>query len=81
MARALKVYQELFDTLARLRSDISRKIELAGVSLADPVTLSELMAVQAELKNTVSGLLDKLMQADIDVAFNFSGKRAINGIK
>ncbi|PSL10230.1 DNA-binding XRE family transcriptional regulator [Fusobacterium naviforme] len=68
----LLVYQELFGELSRLRAEISRAIELSGGSISEPVALSELMALQSELKNSVSALLDKLMQADIEVAFNVS---------
>lgn len=65
----LSVYNELFSKLASLRSQISRSISLSKGSITDPVAISELMALQAELKNEVSSLLDKLMQSDIEVAF------------
>ena len=66
----LRVYQELFHTLQSLRADIRKAIEASGGAVADPVALSDLMAMQSQLKNAVSALLDKLMQADMEVAFN-----------
>lgn len=41
-----------------------------AVPVTDPVALSDLMAMQAQLKNAVAALLDKLMQADMEIAFN-----------
>lgn len=72
----LAVYNELFTKLASLRSQISRSIVLSKGSITDPVALSELMAMQSELKNDVSALLDKLMQADMEVAFDLKEKEA-----
>ncbi len=66
----LRVYQELLHTLQSLRADIRKMVEASGGAITDPVTLSDLMAVQSQLKNEVSSLLDKLMQADMEVAFN-----------
>lgn len=66
----LRVYQELLHTLQSLRADIRKAIEASGGAVADPVALSDLMAMQSQLKNAVSALLDKLMQADMEVAFN-----------
>lgn len=66
----LRVYQELLHVLQSLRADIRKLIEASGGSLTDPVALSDLMALQSQLKNEVSALLDKLMQADMEVAFN-----------
>lgn len=74
----LAVYNELFSKLASLRSQISRSITLSKGSITDPVALSELMAMQSELKNDVSALLDKLMQADMEVAFDLKEKEAAN---
>lgn len=73
----LEVYQELFEELSRLRAEISRKIELSGGTISDPVVLSDLMALQSELKNSVAALLDKLMQADMEVAFGVKEKGAV----
>lgn len=70
----LEVYNELFSKLASLRAQISRSIAFSNGSISDPVALSELMALQAELKNDVSALLDKLMQADMEVSFDLSTK-------
>lgn len=70
----LEVYNELLSKLASLRSQISRSIVLSNGSIPDPVALSELMALQSELKNDVSALLDKLMQTDMEIAFNIKEK-------
>ncbi len=66
----LRVYEELLHTLQSLRADIRKAIEASGGAVSDPVALSDLMAMQSQLKNEVSALLDKLMQADMEVAFN-----------
>lgn len=66
----LRVYAELLHTLQSLRADIRKAIEASGGSVTDPLVLSDLMALQSQLKNEVSALLDKLMQADMEVAFN-----------
>ena len=66
----LGLYQELFQTLQRLRADIRNRINAVGGSVADPVALSDLVALQSQLKNEVSSLLDQLMQADMEIAFN-----------
>lgn len=66
----LEVYNELFNKLASLRSQISRSIDLSKGSISDPVALSDLMSMQSQLKNEVAALLDKLMQTDMEAAFN-----------
>ena len=43
--------------------------EASGGAITDPVALSDLMALQSQLKNEISCLLDKLMQADMEIAF------------
>lgn len=72
----LEVYRDLFNRLSKLRAEISYQIEASGGAITDPVALSDLMAAQSELKNEVSALLDKLMQADMEVAFNVKAKDA-----
>ena len=47
---------------------------MSNGSISDPVALSDLMALQSELKNEVSALLDKLMQTDMDVVFDLKKK-------
>lgn len=47
---------------------------MSNGSISDPVALSDLMALQSELKNEVSALLDKLMQTDMEVAFDLKEK-------
>ena len=66
----LRVYEELLHTLQSQRADIRKAIEASGGAVTDPVALSDLMAMQAQLKNAVAALLDKLMQADMEIAFN-----------
>lgn len=66
----LQVYQELLQTLQSRRAEIRKSIEASGGAISDPVALSDLMAMQSQLKNEVSSLLDKLMQADMEIAFN-----------
>lgn len=72
----LRVYQELLHTMQSLRADIRKAIEASGGAVADPVALSDLMALQSQLKNSVAALLDKLMQADMEVAFNIKQEGA-----
>lgn len=66
----LRIYEELLHNLQSLRADIRKSIEVSGGSIADPMVLSDLMAMQSQLKNEVSALLDKLIQADMEIAFN-----------
>lgn len=66
----LRVYQELLHTLQSHRADIRKSVESSGGTITDPLVLSDLMALQSQLKNEVSALLDKLMQTDMEVAFN-----------
>ena len=81
----IALYEELLRTLQSLRSEIQKKIESTGGAVTDPVVLSDLMALQSQLKNEIASLLDRLMQADMEIAFNvkngvtgaFSGKTAM----
>lgn len=66
----LRIYEELLHTLQSLRADIRKKIEASSSAVTDPVALSDLMAMQSQLKNDISALLDKLMQADMEIVFN-----------
>lgn len=75
-AERLNVYAELFKVLREARSDIKKHIESSGENMQDPVYLSELMTLQNNLKNEVSAILDKLMQADMETAFKLK-----NGVK
>lgn len=65
----LVIYEELLRSLQSLRADIRHSIEASGGAVADPVALSDLMAKQSQLKNEISVLLDKLVQADMEIAF------------
>lgn len=71
----LRVYEELLHTLQTQRADIRKAIEASGGAVTDPVALSDLMAMQSQLKNSVAALLDKLMQADMEIAFNVKRRR------
>lgn len=71
----LRVYEELLHTLQSQRADIRKAIEASGGAVTDPVALSDLMAMQGQLKNAVAALLDKLMQADMEIAFNIKRRR------
>lgn len=66
----LRLYEELFHTLQSQRADIRKAIESSGGAITDPVALSDLMAMQSQLKNSVAAQLDKLMQADMEIAFS-----------
>ncbi len=68
--KRLEIYQELLSTLQSLRAEIRKGIEAFGGNITNPVALSDLMAMQNQLKNEVSALLDKLMQTDMEIAFN-----------
>lgn len=46
----LRVYEELLHTLQSQRADIRKAIEASGGAVTDPVALSDLMAMQAQLK-------------------------------
>jgi transcriptional regulator with XRE-family HTH domain len=70
----LKIYEELLHTLQSLRAEIRKSIEASGGAATDPVALSELMSLQSQLKNVTAALLDKLMQADMEVAFSIKKK-------
>lgn len=72
----LRVYEELLHTLQSQRADIRKAIEASGGAVTDPVALSDLMAMQSQLKNAVVALLDKLMQADMEIAFNIKRDEA-----
>jgi transcriptional regulator with XRE-family HTH domain len=72
----LRVYEELLHTLQSQRADIRKAIEASGGAVTDPVALSDLMAMQGQLKNAVAALLDKLMQADMEIAFNIKRDEA-----
>lgn len=65
------IYEELLRRLRSLRAEIQKRIEAPGSSpVSDPLALSDLMSLQSQLKNEIAALLDKLMQADMEIAFN-----------
>ena len=66
----LLLYRKLFSTVQSLRAEVRKRIEASGGQVSDAAALSELMALQSELKNNVSAVLDELMQADMEVAFD-----------
>lgn len=65
----LALYSDLFSLLQDSRAKIRNAIESCGGKVTDPLLLSDLMNLQNSLKNEVCAVLDKLMQADIDTAF------------
>ncbi len=65
----LALYSDLFSLLQDSRAKIRNAIDSCGGQVTDPLLLSELMNLQNSLKNEVCAVLDKLMQADIDTAF------------
>lgn len=65
----LALYSDLFSLLQDSRAKIRNAIDSCGGQVTDPLLLSDLMNLQNNLKNEVCAVLDKLMQADIDTAF------------
>lgn len=65
----LALYSDLFSLLQDSRAKIRNAIDSCGGQVTDPLLLSDLMNLQNSLKNEVCAVLDKLMQADIDTAF------------
>lgn len=65
----LALYSDLFSSLQDSRAKIRNAIDSCGGQVTDPLLLSGLMNLQNSLKNEVCAVLDKLMQADIDTAF------------
>lgn len=65
----LTLYSDLFSLLQDSRAKIRNAIDSCGGQVTDPLLLSDLMNLQNSLKNEVCAVLDKLMQADIDTAF------------
>lgn len=65
----LELYQKLLSEIQRLRASVRNHVESSGEKLTDAVMLSDLMALQSELKNTVSTIFDELLQADMEIAF------------
>lgn len=79
----LALYGELFSVLQSNRAEIRKAVDSCDGQVTDPLLLSNLMSLQNTLKNDVAALLDKLLQADIDTAFEvkkddlaFSEKKA-----
>lgn len=66
----LLLYRKLLSEVQSLRAEIRKRLEASGGQLSDATALSELMSLQSELKNNVSAVLDELMQADMEIAFN-----------
>lgn len=65
----LALYSDLFSLLQDSRAKIRNAIDSCGGQVTDPLLLSDLMNLQNSLKNEVCAVLNKLMQADIDTAF------------
>ena len=60
---------ELLSVLQSCRAQIKNAIDDCEGQVSDPLLLSNLIAMQNAFKNDVCTLLDKLMQADINSAF------------
>lgn len=67
--KRLDLYVKLFSVLQSSRAQIKNAIDSCDGQSSDPLLLSNLMSMQNTLKNEVCTLLDNLIQADIDTAF------------
>ena len=65
----LNLFGEFFSLMQSSRDQIKKAIDDCEGQVSDPLLLSNLIAMQSTFKNEVSTLLDRLMQADIDSAF------------
>ena len=65
----LEIYNELFNLMQFSRAEIHQLLSNSEDQINNPHFFSRLMVLQNDLKNNVSILLDKLMQVDIDTAF------------
>ena len=70
----LDLYVELLSLLQSYRAQIRNTVDYSDEKVSDPITVSNLFALQNTLKNDVSALLDKLFQADVESAFLRSGR-------
>lgn len=61
---------QLFSVLQSSRAQIKNVIDSCEGQIVDPLLLSNLMSMQTAFKNDVCSLLDEIMQADIDSAFD-----------
>lgn len=66
----LALNAELFYVIQSSRAQIKKAINGCEGQITDPLLLSNLMAMQNTFKTDVCALLDKLLQADIDTAFD-----------
>ena len=73
----LRVYQEFFRVLQSLRANVRNTVDASGGAITDALALSNVMSAQNQLKNEICVLLDKLMQADMEIAFSL--KRTTGG--
>ncbi|MBQ5514484.1 MAG: helix-turn-helix transcriptional regulator [Oscillospiraceae bacterium] len=71
----LSVYSSLFNKLSVLRNQIVTVIGTSGgAAFSSPLATSNLMALQSQLKNDVSALLDQLIQTDMELVFHLEEK-------
>ena len=70
----LRVYQEFFRVLQSLRANVRNTVDASGGAITDALALSNVMSAQNQLKNEICVLLDKLMQADMEIAFSLKRK-------
>lgn len=62
----LALYGELLQSLCKFRSQIRKKTDKNPFS--DPTAISDLMALQSQSKSELASILDRMMQADLEVA-------------
>lgn len=65
----LELYSDLFSLLQDSRAKIHNVIDSCDGQVTDPLLLSDLINLQNSLKNKLCTILDKLLQVDIDRAF------------
>lgn len=65
-AERLKLYQDLLGDIQRLRSQIRLRVDRGTT---DAAAVAELFSLQSQLKNSVSILMDKLLQADLELSY------------
>jgi transcriptional regulator with XRE-family HTH domain len=68
-AERLELYLKLLQLLQSSRAEIRKYIEGSGGSVQDAAFLSDLMAMQSNLKNELCSIIDQLMQADMSAAY------------
>lgn len=70
----LELYRDLLQKLVSYRNDIRKLVDSCNGALAEPSAFTELMEMQNQLKSELSIHVDRLIQADMDIAFEFKKK-------